>query len=380
MTLLQSLSAAALDAGAAVQQTTPAEHQGDWTNSLISGLIGQLPWVVIFFLFFLLPGWTRSRQNAQIEAVFARIQRKRRSRIIALIHRTESIGFLGIPNLRYIDLNDAEEVLEAIRRTPENQPLDIVLHTPGGLVLPALQIARAIKAHKGRKTVYVPHYAMSGGTLIALSADHIVLNDHAVLGPIDPQIGGLPAASILRVAGKKSPDATDDYTLVLADLGQMAIDQLEAAARELLEGTVSPNAAGNIASLLSSGRWTHDYPIGAAQAAAMGLPVGTDFPADISELMRLFPDTLRRQPSVRWTDALAFWSRKQARRPSPSLRAPSSDATPFTGFQPGPGARSFSYGPWNAQHLRPQGHAPGPGAEDLRVDRSLRRPSKERHG
>jgi CheY-like chemotaxis protein len=38
-------------------------------------------------------------------------------------------------------------------------PLDIVLHTPGGLVLAALQIARAIRDHKAKVTVFVPHYA-----------------------------------------------------------------------------------------------------------------------------------------------------------------------------------------------------------------------------
>ena len=183
-------------------------------------LAGQLPFLLLLLFFFILPAFARRQRNAEIEKLFARIQKKRRSRIIAIVHRDEPMGFLGIPVLRYIDLNDSEDVLEAIRRTPANQTLELVLHTPGGLVLPALQIARAVKAHKGTTRVFVPHYAMSGGTLIALAADEIVLNDHAVLGPIDPQIGGLPAASILRVARQKSPDATDDYTLVLADLGQ----------------------------------------------------------------------------------------------------------------------------------------------------------------
>jgi ClpP class serine protease len=209
---------------------------------------------------------------------------------------------------------------------------------------------------------------MSGGTLISLAADEIVLNKHAVLGPIDPQIGGIPAASILRVAKKKSPDATDDYTLVLADLGAMAIDQLEAAARELLSGTVSANAASNIAQLLSSGRWTHDYPIEAAQAREIGLNVSTDMPADIMELMALFPDTLRRTSGVKWLDsAKALLSSKRA------AAATSAEGTPFTGYQPGPGARSFSYGPWNPQDLLPRGHSPGPGYVETGEDFSTRR-------
>jgi ClpP class serine protease len=328
-------------------------------------LVKQLPFLIILLFLFVIPALMRQQRNAEIERRFAQIQRKRKSRIIAIVHRDEPMGFLGIPMLRYIDLNDAEDVLEAIRRTPPNTPLEFVLHTPGGLVLPALQIARAIKAHKGRKTVFVPHYAMSGGTMIALAADEIVLNKHAVLGPIDPQIGGLPAASILRVAKAKSVDAVDDYTLVLADLGAMAIGQLEAAARELLTGTVPPDAAARIAQLLSSGRWTHDYPIEAAEARAIGLKVSNDVPPDLMELMSLFPSSLRRNSGVKWFDsAKAMISGQKAK--------PLSDSTPFTGYQPGPGARSFSYGPWDPRDLRPHGD-PGPSARDIRQDKSTRR-------
>jgi ClpP class serine protease len=328
-------------------------------------LVNQLPFLIILLFLFIIPAIMRSQRNADVERRFSRIQRKRRSRVIAIVHRDEPMGFLGIPVLRYIDLNDAEDVLEAIRRTPDKQPLDIILHTPGGLVLPAVQIARAIKAHKGRKTVFVPHYAMSGGTLIALAADEIVLNRHAVLGPIDPQIGGLPAASILRVAKAKSPDATDDYTLVLADLGAMAIEQLESVARELLTGTVSDNAAANIAQLLSSGRWTHDYPIEANAAREIGLNVSNDMPADIMELMSLFPSTLRRNSGVKWFNSAKAMFGLRGKTAEVSKAMPVAESVPFTGYQPGPGARSFSYGPWDPRDLRPYGE-PGPGPRDVR--------------
>ncbi|MBY0422866.1 MAG: ATP-dependent Clp protease proteolytic subunit, partial [Parvularculaceae bacterium] len=255
-----------MQAAPAVEQAQPTVvvQPPGFSSGAAAALISAIVPLILFWFILSRTSAAQARRNRDIENAFARIQKKRRSRLITLVHRAEPMGFLGIPSFRYIDLNDAEDILEAIRQTPSGTPIEIVLHTPGGLVLPALQIARALKAHKGKKTVFVPHYAMSGGTLIALAADEIVLNSHAVLGPIDPQIGGLPAASILRVAAKKSPDATDDYTLVLADLGQMAIDQLEAAAKELLKGTVSDNAAAGIAQMLSSGLWTHDYPIGAA--------------------------------------------------------------------------------------------------------------------
>jgi ClpP class serine protease len=68
-------------------------------------------------------------------------------------------------------------------------------------VLAAMQIARAVEAHKAKVTVYVP---MSGGTLIALAADEIVLGEFSVLSPIDPQIAGRPAASIVKARDSKS--------------------------------------------------------------------------------------------------------------------------------------------------------------------------------
>lgn len=338
-------------------------------------LVGALPFLFLIIFFFIIPAITRQQRGAELERRFARIQRKRKSRIIAIVHRQEPMGLLGIPVLRYIDLNDAEDVLEAIRTTPASQPIELVLHTPGGLVLPALQIARALKAHPAKTTVFVPHYAMSGGTLIALAADEIVLNKHAVLGPIDPQIGGVPAASLLRLRKEKSPDATDDYTYVLADVGQMAIDQLKRAARDLLKGTVSDNAAVGAADQLASGRWTHDYPIEAGEAREIGLNVSTNMPADITELMALFPDRLSRT-SVKYIGANAglfglFRPKPPAPRPEMRASPPLSERTPFTGYEPHAGARSFSYGPWNPKDLRQQS-PPGPSAEDL-IERPRRR-------
>lgn len=319
-------------------------------------------WVLFFVVLFVLPAMTRRRHAAAVEQEFARVQKKRKSRIIAVVHRQEPMGLLGIPILRYIDLNDAEDVLNAIRTTPPNMPIEMILHTPGGLVLPALQIARALKAHPSPTRVFVPHYAMSGGTLIAMAADEIVLNKHAVLGPIDPQIAGLPAASIASVLEKKNPDAIDDYTLVLADVAMKAQAQLERAAEELLEGTVSANAARAVAEEMASGRWTHDYPIEASEAMELGLNASNNMPEEINGLMLLFPDRLQRR-GVTFVNPVArllpFLGKKKEKPMAPPP-APVAERAPFIGFEPGPGSRSHSYGPWNPNDLRK-----GPSERDL---------------
>src|SRR6516164_1569184 len=116
------------------------------------------------------------------------IEKSHASRVITMIHRQEKRSIFGFAVSRHIDLEDAQTIIAAIKDTPNDMPIDLVIHTPGGLVLAAMQIARAVEAHRAKVTVYVPVYAMSGGTLIALAADEIVLGEFSVLGPIDPQI------------------------------------------------------------------------------------------------------------------------------------------------------------------------------------------------
>jgi ClpP class serine protease len=163
--------------------------------------------------------------------------------------------------MRYIDIQDAEEVIRAIQETDPQTPIDLILHTPGGLALPSLQIARALARHPAPVSAYVPHYAMSGGTLIALAADRIVMCEHAVLGPIDPQIEGYPAASILRAVARKDDKDIDDTTLILADQAEMAMTQLRRAVEALLQPQLQPQVAEYAAGALSERQWTHDYPI-----------------------------------------------------------------------------------------------------------------------
>ncbi len=239
--------------------------------------------------------------NRQIDQL-ARIQRLRGSRVIAIIHRESHPGGIafGGPERSYIDLNDFEGVVAAISATSTTRPLDIILHTEGGDALAALQIARAVKAHPARKTVFVPYFAMSGGTLIALAADEIVMSDHAVLGPIDPQIGGLPAASIVRVAREKPIATINDFTLIQADVAQKAMDQMRRQACELMQGTYNHDGSCAISDLLASGKWTHSYPITVPEARELGLHVSTHMPQEVVDLVALYPGPLPRDTSVQY--------------------------------------------------------------------------------
>jgi ClpP class serine protease len=234
--------------------------------------------------------WYAVRRAQAIRA----IERGHGTRVITMIHRQERAGLLGFSIGRHIDLEDAQTIIAAIKETPPGVPIDLVLHTPGGLVLAALQIARAVEAHPAKVTVYVPVYAMSGGTLIALAADEVVLGEFSVLGPIDPQIAGLPAASIVKARDSKPISDVWDLTVVLADVSEKALAQVKRGAVELLTPRMEQAAAEKLAEKLAGGHWTHDYALTAEEATKLGLPVKIGMPTDVLELMKLYPQPIQR--------------------------------------------------------------------------------------
>jgi len=238
-------------------------------------------------------------QQARLR-LMRRLEQKRHSRVIALIHRQETMALLGFPLFRYIDIEDSEALLRAIKLTDDHIPIDLILHTPGGLVLAAEQIAHALCRHPAKVTVFVPHYAMSGGTLIALAANEIVMDENAVLGPVDPQLGDQPAASILSVLDQKDPNKIDDRTLILADVARKAIRQVRDTVAEILshQSEIDESKAAEIAELMATGTWTHDYPISVEEAKEIGLPVSTEMPEEVYALMALYSQAGQKRPTV----------------------------------------------------------------------------------
>ncbi len=262
-------------------------------------MFGDILWLIILFSFFMPTLERRMLEYNRLKLIRA-IEKKRKSRVITIIHRQESISFFGLPISRYIDIEDSEQILRAIRLTPDDMPIDLVLHTPGGLVLAASQIAQALKRHPAKVTVFIPHYAMSGGTLISLAADEIVMDENAVLGPVDPQLGNYPAASLLKTLRIKGPEKVDDNTLVMADIAEKAILQIKDFVYDLLKDKMDKEKAEKIAEELSTGRWTHDYPLDIDRLKAIGIDITVGLPDYIYDLMELYRQTDQRRPSVNY--------------------------------------------------------------------------------
>lgn len=268
---------------------------------LLDIAIALLVGFVVFVI--LLPAYGRMKQERARTSQLQAFEQQQGARVISMIHRQEAISFMGIGLSRYIDIEDSEAVLRAIRKTDDDIPIAIILHTPGGLVLAAKQIAWALAEHSSKVTVYVPHYAMSGGTLLALTADEVVMDRNAVLGPVDPQLGGVAAASIRNAVARKDPGDVDDQTLILDDMAEKALEQVEQSVTELLEARgVEHEEARELANTLSSGQFTHDYPIRVEEARELGLAISTEMPPAIYDLMDLYSQPSDRRPSVRYVD------------------------------------------------------------------------------
>jgi ClpP class serine protease len=263
-------------------------------------------WFLLFIIIFLVPMVQRSIIQMERRRVLTKLGKNRRAQVITLIHRQEVISFLGIPLARYIDIDDSEEVLRAIRAAQKDVPIDIILHTPGGLALAATQIAMALKAHPAKKTVIIPHYAMSGGTLIAMASDEIVMDPHAALGPVDPQLGDqqgvYPATDLLKIVEKKNKNRIDDKTLIYAEEAAKAMAQMKDLLKKILAGKCGEGNIDIISEEFVSGKYTHDRPFMADDVRAiLGECVKTDVPAEVYDLMRLYRmEVGRNRPGVEY--------------------------------------------------------------------------------
>jgi len=281
----------------------------------VGALLNLMWWLLIIFVF-LQPWFSKLQLQRARESLIRRLEHKRGSRVITMIHRQETMGFLGIPIFRFINIEDSEEVLRAIRMTPDDMPIDFIIHTPGGLALAATQIANALADHKGEVRVIVPHYAMSGGTLIALAADKIIMDPHAVLGPVDPQIGQFPAASIKKALEKKPIEKLDDQTLILGDVAEKALNQMYEYVFNLLKTKgYDDETAKRVAEDLSQGKWTHDFPLTYEILKSYGLRVSTDVPEEVYELMELYPQPKQNSvPSVQYIPVPYKHTHSEAKR------------------------------------------------------------------
>src|SRR6202012_4411715 len=106
----------------------------------------------------------------------------------------------AIPNApNFIDLSDIDGFTDLINSIPtDKDSVDVLVHSPGGKPDATERLVYLLRNRFKEVHFLVPHSAYSAATMLALSGDSIVLHTSATLGPIDPQINGMPARSIKK--------------------------------------------------------------------------------------------------------------------------------------------------------------------------------------
>jgi ClpP class serine protease len=146
----------------------------------------------------------------------------------------------------------------------KGKPFDLVLHTPGGEIFSSLMISRMLRNYPGEIRVFVPLYAMSGGTLLALSGSKIFMNKISCLGPVDPQLGNLfkfgSARGWKQIMDKKGNKA-EDSTISFALMGQQYTKSIHDHILKLLENKMKDADRRRFAKFLTDGNVEHAYPL-----------------------------------------------------------------------------------------------------------------------
>jgi ATP-dependent protease ClpP protease subunit len=128
-------------------------------------------------------------------------------------------GFLSKPSIKGTEINDEDKngFMMAVHNLQRSKGLDIILHTPGGGITSTQSIVdylhRMFRLNRNAAPdirAIIPQMAMSAGTMIACSCKEIWMAKHSNLGPIDPQVSGLPAYGVLQEFKRACKEVKDD--------------------------------------------------------------------------------------------------------------------------------------------------------------------------
>jgi len=155
-----------------------------------------------------LPNWNEVLQEINQESLrgSAAVDTIRRKYLRELFDLTDRnviayySGFLSKPGLQLLEINDEDMtgIMMAVHKLDRNRGLDLILHTPGGSIAATEVLVNYLhQMFNYDMRVIVPQIAMSAGTMIACSSREIILGKQSSLGPIDPQLRGLPAQGVI---------------------------------------------------------------------------------------------------------------------------------------------------------------------------------------
>ena len=214
-----------------------------------------------------MPGITAEKD--EFTNLVEELEEKSSSKIIFINHRSKPGGFGGLnldilSNTDTLSQKDAVKMIDILRDLPNDQNLDIILNTTGGSMTAAEVIINALTNHKGKIRVYVPHHALSAGLLLALAADEIYLEKNAFVSPIDPQLIGFSAASIIKYAdqyGHISTGWVGDIMKLASGQAKSANNRMNFLLKKMLVDNYTSDDIEIISDELASGKYNHDKPL-----------------------------------------------------------------------------------------------------------------------
>ncbi len=237
----------------------------NWTQFVISLLFGSL------FILWIFGDYLRMTVKNYIMKSYFFVLKKKTGRNILFIKHTERGLFSG----SMIDQQTLNRIQKALIKF-KGKPFDLILHTPGGEIFAALFISRLFKEYPGQIRSVIPMYAMSGGTLLALSTQEIHMAQTACLGPVDPQLGNLfrygSAKSynrILKVKGNKA----EDQTISFAMMGSQYTRTIRNHLMDIIEFPMSKSEKKKFVSFLTSGDTEHAFALTPKEMQKFGVPV-----------------------------------------------------------------------------------------------------------
>ena len=210
------------------------------------------------------------------------LEEERGSRVLTLIHRKEP--WSASDDEPEIGFEDSELILQQVRETPPDKPIDFIVHTEGGLTFAADLISMALRYHKGKVTVMVPFYAMSDGTYVVLAADEIMMEKCSILAPLEPLIDDMPATLVMGILKRKPIETISDRTILLAESARMEEENAREFVKWLLIDHMNEEQATQVANFLVGGFMSSSTPITLDVARAIGLNVVEGVPEKVHQL------------------------------------------------------------------------------------------------
>ena len=254
-----------LNSAGGIPLTITTTTKVSWTQYLPSLLIGA------FVLIWMLTTFAKEGMRSIASKISLRFMKRKGGRHIMIIKHTQ--GDLFNPSM--INQETLKDVTLALNKF-KGKSFDLILHTPGGDIFSAIFISRLFKKYPGKIRAIIPLYAMSGGTLLALSCDKLYMSDTACLGPVDPQLGSFfrfgSAKSwdkILKFKGKKA----EDQSISFAHTGKQYTKSIRDHLINSIDFGLSKEDKKTLASFLTSGSVEHAHPLTKTDLQSFGMPI-----------------------------------------------------------------------------------------------------------